>query len=205
MATTTIVRSNLEQLERWEQFYRDWLGLTTNFQALQNHWRRQEDLLGISIAEGQGFGRLTKLIVVPQGVTANDLYAACAKRFVCWRCVDDFSAIGSDYPAVNRSVACWIEPAQEAPEELANQSADDLKDAGITTLVFDGYLAYGLDHYFEKTGDHLDRENWTIFPGSRDSNGNVLRARWDDDGFKVRQLIPCSARPDIRGRAAVYV
>ena len=202
--TTTVVRSNLEQLERWQKLYRDHLELKTDFRGLKNHWRRQEDLLGIPIVEGSGFGQLTKLIVVPQGVDDNRLYEACAKRFPCYRCVDDFNIIRSDHAAVSRDVACWIEPAPEAPIELQNRSANDLTRAGISTLVLGGRLAYELD-YHDETGGHLDIKNWTLLPGSRRPGGDVLGADWFVGKFRVHWWHPLVAYSSIRGRVAVYV
>ena len=203
--TATVVRSNLEQLERWKKLYHDQLKLKTNFKTLQQHWRRQEDLLGLAISEGNGFGQLTKLIVTPQGVDDNRLYEACAKRFPCWRCVDDFNVIRSDHAAISRDLACWIEPSPEAPAEFQNRSANDLTEAGVSTLVLGGRLAYELDYYEETDGQHLDRETVTLIHGSRFPDGLVLRADWSDGGFGVDWWDPRDAHSRLRGRVAVYV
>lgn len=201
----TIVRSNLEQLEAWQELYRDQLGLRTDFPVLRDHWKHQEDFLGIPILGGYGLAGLAKLVVVPQGVTTIDLCQACTRQFACYlsRGVD-LRAIRSDFAAVSRDLACWIYPAIDAPAKLSNLSADDLVKTGASTLLLDGRLAYGLD-FWSNSREHLDQRTATLLPGSRDVYDNVVGV-YLRDGKMWIDLWPRSAKgPSVRARSAAYL
>ncbi|MEK7138056.1 MAG: hypothetical protein AAB787_00965 [Patescibacteria group bacterium] len=148
-----------------------------------------------------------RLIVIPKGLTLNQVWAACQKVFggKIWSAYGD--DLDSSVPTNDRvpttSYAIRVRERVEADEELKNLSANDLKKKKIDGVTLLERLVYGLK-YFDETGNHLDRENWTLCTGSRDSDGSVpyvylssggeVRVYWchpggSDDGLRARSVV----------------
>ena len=93
---------------------------------------------------------------------------------------------------------------QEADQELANTSANQIKEQQILTLTLAERLRLGR-WFFWKTGQHLDIENWTLCSGSRDSGGGVPCVCWrgGSRGVGVGWYGPDGRDGDLRSRQAV--
>lgn len=176
----------------WQTFYADLFGL-------------ELDISSLCIPERQeGFSRL---LVMPQGMTASRLYEACSKLFHCWRYTENLDAITSDRdPAKLGTYAIWIRDRVEADEELKNQSAKMLAQAGIKGMTLSERLAFELK-YFKETGKHLDVKNITLCSGSRYPFGVVPCVDWHAGrgGMRVSWYGHVDRDDDLRARAAVFL
>lgn len=159
-----------EMLADWSNFYKEVFGLDLDFS-------------GVAIPEHKpGFDRL---LVIAKGMTPQRLFNKCKELFPSWKYTD------TDLDKVIKSVrtsqdghyAVWVRDRVEADEENKNLSADDLKERGTDEITLEERIVYELK-FFKETGEHLDKSNWTLCPGSRDSNGVVPDASWRG-GFRV--------------------
>lgn len=152
----------------------------------QNFWKKYDievDLSGLILPEYEkGHDRP---LVIPKGLTLNQLWAIYRRVFngKIWSAYGDDldSSVPTNDRVPTESYAIRIRERVEADEELKNLSANDLKKKKITGITLLERLVYGLK-YFDETGNHLDRENWTLCSGSRGSGGGVPRVRLRSDG-----------------------
>lgn len=173
----------------WQKFYKKFFGI-------------ELDPSSIRIPEKQsGFDRL---IIVPKGLTLNQVYDKCAENFSCSRYADDLDkeVILNDRDPNKGSYAIWVRDRIEADEELKNLSADDLEKKKIPGITFIERLLYELA-YWAETGKHLDIQNWTLCAGSRGSGGAVPRVHWVGDGLRVHWSHSDDLSGLLRARAAV--
>lgn len=176
------------QLAEWVEFYRE-RGI-------------QDDFSGLRIPEKKaGFDRL---IVVAQGVAPQWGYNECEKLFSCWKWTEQNldEIVISERTAKNAAYAVWFRDRAEADEELKNLSANKLKIRDILGITLEERFLYELK-YLEETGQHLDIENITLCAGSRDSDGDVPSAGWDDDLLNVNRFVSRNAYDFLRSRRAV--
>jgi hypothetical protein len=116
----------------------------------------------------------------------------------------DASVTVNDREPANGSYLIRFAKNVEADEELKNQSANMLAEAGTKGITLLERLLLGMA-YFVATGEHLDVKNITLCSGSRDSDGDVPSVRWDVDGRRVyvRWHHPGRGFGNLRARAAV--
>lgn len=175
-------------LADWEKFCREVYGITV-------------DLSGVRIPNPQeGFDRL---LVVPQGLTMNRAYKACADAFPSWRYVDDLDkeVIQNDRDPKNGSYPIWARNRVEADDELRNLSANELTRESGTYMTLLERLLYERK-YFAETGGHLDVKNVTLCAGSRYLYGYVPDVHWDGE-LEVGYYHPEDAYDYLRARAVV--
>ena len=147
----------------WETFYRDLFGWELDFSTL------------VIPRPERGFDRL---LVVPQGLTPESLYAKCRELFSCWKYTDNLDSITSERDSAKiGTYAIWVRGRKEADEEMKNKSADDFAASGIKGITLPERLLYELK-YFMETKKHLDMENLTNCTGSRDTDGEVPFVTW---------------------------
>jgi hypothetical protein len=171
-AVSVSLREKENQLVSWQNFYLAEFGITLDTASIRVPERRR------------GFDRL---IVVPQGVTIQQVYNKCAELFTCWKYTKanlDEAVPTNDRTPANGSYAVWLRDRIEADEEHKNKSANYLKSATISGITLLERLLFELK-YFRETGKHLDIRNWSLCSGSRDADGGVPSVRWDPD---VRRL-----------------
>jgi len=175
--------------EEWQEFYTRVLGLTV-------------DLSEVKIPDDEpGFDRV---LLIPEGLTMNQVITACRKRFKVYTYVDD---LDRDVPTNDRSpksgaYAIRLRDRREADEELKNLSANALSERNIKGITLLERLVLELKHHYE-TGEHLDVENVTLCSGSRHSGGYVPRVYWYDGRLCVDWYHPGDAYGYLRSRAAV--
>ena len=176
-------------LAAWQSFYHDYLGLDV-------------DLSAVVIPPHQpGFDQV---IVVPQGLTLNQVVAAMRNHFSVYPYVND---LDRDVPINERdpkagSYAIRVRNRVEADEELKNLSADQVKQLGLTTLTLLERLVYELKYYSE-TQSHLDISSVTRCDGSRRSGCSVPCVYWFDDELFVYWFSSGYSSGGIRARSAV--
>ncbi len=142
-----------------------------------------------------------RLLVVIPGITAERVYDECAKHFKCGRYTADLdkSVTVNDRSASSGAYAAWVRARIEADEELQNLSANDMPThsrKGITLLE---RLVLELQQWSEND-KHLDIVNITLCAGSRDADGCVPCAYWDDRTFRVRWRESSERDPRLRVR-----
>ena len=140
---------------------------------------------GITIPEHQpGFDRL---VVVPQGMTLNEVLQACRDRFPVWSYCDDDPDrdVTENDREPKETYAIWVRDRVEADEELRGFSVNDLQKRGIPGITLLERLLLEL-MFFEESGKHLDAETWTLCSGSRHTvGGYVPHVWWGYDGLRV--------------------
>jgi len=175
----------------WEYFYKEVFQIEADFSRLALPKKRQ------------GFDYL---LVVAQGLTIEQVFAKCKELFPCWKwCTDDDldEVVESDRSSKDGHYALWLRDRVEADEELANLSANQLKEKKIPRITLLERLLMELE-YFKRTGKHLDIQNITLCAGSRLSSGAVPLVNWDGDGLLVHWYYPGSAYGGgLRSRSAV--
>jgi len=143
------------------------------------------------------------LVVVAAGLSMNQVYDACAKRFRCYRYTDDLDAsVTVNDRKSKEAYAIWVRDRIEADEEHKEKSADDLKSASIPGITLLERMILELK-YWKDTGKHLDIKNWTLCSGSRDSGGDVPGVCWGYDRFSVRWCYASGRYGDLRVREVV--
>ncbi|MEK9158954.1 MAG: hypothetical protein AAB673_03045, partial [Patescibacteria group bacterium] len=176
-------------LAAWATFYHDYLGLDV-------------DISSVVIPPPQpGFDRV---LVIPQGLTPNQVVAAMKKRFSVYTYVNDLDrdvTVNERDPKAG-SYAIRVRNRVEADEEFKNLSADQVKQLGLTTLTLLERLVYELKYYSE-TQSHLDISSVTRCDGSRRSGGSVPCVYWFDDELFVYWFSSGYSSGGIRARSAV--
>lgn len=180
----------------WEIFYRDLFGWELDFSTI------------VIPEPKQGFNRL---LMVPQILTTERLYAKCVKLFPCWKYADNLDSITSDrgFDKLTASdpastYAIWVRDCVEADEELKNKSANMLAESGIKGMTLPERLLYELK-YFTETKKHLDVKNFTLCIGSRDPDGRVPYVHWNAEYGKmyVHWFYPDYGGDYLRARAVI--
>ncbi|MBI4119136.1 MAG: hypothetical protein HY452_02645 [Parcubacteria group bacterium] len=150
----------------------------------------------------------TRPLIIAQGLTPNQVYEVCQKRFPYSKYADDLDSV-LDWDEEERNpkdgaYAIWVRDRVEADVELKNLSADQIKEKGLTTETLLERLLHGL-MYWSETNKHLDTNTVTLCTGSRSRRGNVPNADWhrDRDEFRVGWCGPRSAHGNLRARAVV--
>ena len=176
-------------IARWKARYQD-AGLEVDFSGL------------VIPKKPEGFYRMIVNATTPQGA-----YDLCQKKFKCWKYVNaslDEAIVHEDRSAKNGAYAIWVEDSQEPSEKLKNQSANSIKELGISTETLTERLLHGYDYYLE-TGKHLDIKNQTYCTGSRYTDGGVPYVGWS--GFHGRMYVywayPSYADDFLRSRQVV--
>ena len=189
-----IVVEWLKQLEIdlsvWVAFYQKYFGLTADFSGLK---------IPSKLTDGNW-----RLLVIPQGLTNNQAYDACAKQFTCWRYTDDLDKVvpTNERNPKTGSYAIWVRDIVEADPVHKNKSADTIKEVGLKTETLLERMIHELV-YFSETGKHLDVSNITLCSGSRYSDGGVPGAGWNDGEFRVGGASAGNRGAGLRCREAV--
>lgn len=176
-------------LATWATFYRDYLGM-------------EVDLSSVVIpAHRPGYDRV---LVIPQGLTCNQVIAAMKKHFSVYLYTNDLDRDVSTNERDPKAgaYAIRVRDRVEADEELKNLSANQVKQLGLTTVTLLERLVYELKYYSE-TKSHLDVNNVTLCSGSRNSDGGVPRVSWSDGELCVSWCSSGSSNGSIRARSAV--
>ena len=183
-------------------------GQRTGFRSLIRDWQKfyhkyfpnlKVDLSNLQIPEKQE--GLDRLIIVPQGLTPNLVYAVMSSHFQCWKAWDNLDSIKSDRDST-QTYAIWVRNRQEANTELKNLSANNIKEMGLKTETLLERLLHGFK-FWDETHAHLDVHNITLCAGSRDSCGDVPDVGWGGGEVRVGWSLPTLASVNLRARLAV--
>ena len=175
-------------LAAWATFYRDYLGL-------------EVDLSSVVIpAHRPGYDRV---LVIPRGLTMNQVIAAMKKHFSVSLYTND---LDRDVPTNERdsktgAYAIRVRDRVEADEELKNLSANQIAEMKLATMTLLERLVYEFKYYSE-TKSHLDVTNITRCDGSRYSGGHVPYVRWHDSSLHVDWYFAVSSHDSLRSRRA---
>ncbi|NCN53103.1 hypothetical protein GW950_01415 [Candidatus Wolfebacteria bacterium] len=175
----------------WENFYQRVLGISAN-------------LSRVKIPTHQPTSDFSRIVMVAEDLTLNQVWEVCKKRFPTWSYYGDDldEAVPINNRTTAKSYAIRIRDRQEADEELKNLSANQLNEKGIPGINLLECLLLKLK-YHDETGYHLDLRNFTLCNGSRDSNGDVPHVRWKDGRLHVDWSLTTSAYSFLRSRAVI--
>ena len=173
------------ELKEWQKFYQEVFGLTFSVEDIKIPKARQ------------GFDRV---ILMAQGLTLDGVYAACAERFPCVR---HYTKLNEDIVKNERvpdeTYALRMRGGRESDKELADFSADDLREKKIMSATLLEYLLYQLK-YFNETGELLDAKHITLCAGSRYKDGRVPTAISHRGELKIHWCAPHEKNPRLRAR-----
>ncbi|HEU0080698.1 MAG TPA: hypothetical protein VFQ72_01570 [Candidatus Paceibacterota bacterium] len=181
----------MDQIIDWRKFYVVRLGFDV-------------DMAGVRIpARVKGFDRL---IVVPQGISVNQVYEKGKVCFPSWKwCDDDLESVMRELErgGAKETYAIWVRDGREADKDLRKMSAEDIAERKIDTESLLERLLHGFK-YWSETGKHLDERSYTLCASSRFADGFVPRVLRSSFGrvcvywFDVRR-----ADPSLGARRAV--
>ena len=159
----------------WEDFYLKTFNLKVDLSQVKIPERTEEQKR-----------EFTRLLIIAEGLTNNQVYDACTKHFSCSRYTEDLDkgVPTSERDPKNGVHAIWVRDTVEADEVHKNKSADMIRELGIKTETLLERMIHETK-YFLETGKHLDISNWTLVSGSRDSGGSVPCAGWGGGKFEV--------------------
>ncbi len=158
------------------------------------------DFSGVEIPqELPGFGWV---LIVPQGLTLNKVWARCKEMFSSYSYLgDDLDKSMTQNERTSKTAyAKWFRNCVEADEELKNLSANQLAGTPCITLLERLLLELW---YFWKNKKHLDLQNITLCAGSRFDDGFVPDVHWLDGRLRVYCDSPGHRDAYLRARAAV--
>lgn len=183
-----------EQTGEWKQFYAEYFGL------------EDTEMLMLDAKIPDQKASFGQLIVVRRGLTLNQVFSVCQRKFQCWRYTEDLDVtITQNDRTPTTDYAIWIRDGRvEADEELKNLSANQLAEKQISGITLLERLLWEL-FYFWKTKKHLDIKNVTLCSGSRDSGGTVPSVYWGSGSRRmyVSWCSPSRSDSDLRARAVV--
>lgn len=135
-------------------------------------------------------------------LTTSQIVAEMRKSFKVW--IYDEENLDKNFPAPAKKTIRYFCKNVEADPDLANKSAEDLEREGIEGITLRERLLLELQ-YFKETGNHLDKDSWTLCAGSRNSVGCVPCVHWYPDGGEVYVRWFCADFRDsyVRSRVAV--
>jgi hypothetical protein len=158
-------------------------------------WRAVYEQLGL-LVEYDDFAKANDLadaedywtVPVIKGVTPNLVVKTMSEKlgvqFYLYTNDLNGSVSTNDRDPANGSYLVRFAKNVEADEELQNQSADQLAEAGVKGNTLLERFLLGMA-YFMSTGDHLDVKNVTLCSGSRYSGGGVPDVRWNPERRKL--------------------
>lgn len=125
------------------------------------------------------------LIVVPKGLTLEEIYRKCRRSFMIttYR-IDEYDYLKSidSVRTAEKTYALWVRNLVEAEEHL-NMSADDCGEEGVPGMTLEERLL--LELFFQwKTGEHLDLEFSTLCSGSQTAFGSIPYVSLSSDAYK---------------------
>jgi len=182
-----------DPVKQWESFYQKYLGSTRDFSKVKIPERTAKQAI-----------EFTRLIIVTGGLTRNQVYEACGKQFPCYKYADDLDQAvpTNERDPKKGSYAIWVRDTVEADEVHQNKSVDMVTKEKLATETLLERMLHELK-YFAETGKHLDVSNVTLCSGSRDSDGHVPRAYWNDGKFQVDWYVAVDRFACLRPREVV--
>lgn len=126
-------------------------------------------------------------IVIAKGMKLQQVFETLARCFKVYKYTNEnLDAVVTENDRNSKtSYVIWVKVNIEADEKFKNKSASDLKREGHIGITLLERLLLELFYFTLSKGRHLDRDNWTLCVGSRDSDGNVPRVDWDGGRLRV--------------------
>jgi hypothetical protein len=194
--TKSLEKPKLALKQTWRKIYKNWFDKEINISDI----KIPEDY-----NPEKHFG-----LIIPGNLTMNEIAMAMRKKFkergqeVSIDAENLNTVVNKNDRPTDKSYAILFKNNIEADEDLKGLSADDLEKKGIKGITLKERLLMEI-LYFDKTGEHLDSDNYTLCSGSRDSDGDVPRVDWSSKDSKlcVRWYSPDYSESYLRSRLAV--
>jgi len=182
---------------QWTKFYQEVIK-----KAIPNY--KIPDFSNIKIPEHQeGFDWT---IIMDKNLTYEQIKEVCEASFLCEFIIDpqeiDLTQEERS-PQKDGSYAIHLRNREEADEENADMSANQIKEQQMKTLTLLERMTLELYYWWSNNGKHLDIENVTICSGSRCLDGFVPHAFCSGGWFLVFWRNPDNADGNLRARLAV--
>lgn len=172
----------------WTRFYREVFGIEvklTDAKILYNN--------------GSGW-----VIMVPQGMTLNQVWAKCGELFPTESYIGDLDAsVPTNDRTATDCYAIAIRNRVEADAENKDKSANNLAKESVKGITLLERLLLALWYFWKTGGGHLDLLKITLCSGSRYHDGYVPTVDWDGSQLSVRGCGPDDSREHLRSRDAV--
>lgn len=146
-----------------------------------------------------------RLIVIPTGLTIEQVFNACRGKFSTYSDYEDSHDKINQHDRYSQDTyVVWVRERREADEELSDKSAQNLVEEKVRGITILERLLYELK-FFDETGNHLDVQNATLCSGSRDSNGEVPQIGWypDEEEFRIDTVSFDEEDYDLRSREVI--
>lgn len=157
-------------------------------EIMKRNWHNVYLALGIE-ADFSGLGKFDErdglwAIIIPKGVTLNQLVEGSAKLFDGWWSLQrhDYADIISERSAKKSSYCVYVAAEKELREEQPWLSVNGMKNAGVSGITLEERIALGAWYFVNssifapsqyRSGRHLDVESVCICAGSSDAKGRV--------------------------------
>ncbi|OGE82690.1 MAG: hypothetical protein A2846_01475 [Candidatus Doudnabacteria bacterium RIFCSPHIGHO2_01_FULL_49_9] len=176
-----------KHLKSWHLFYHDLFQIDLDFGQMRVPDARK------------GFDRL---IVVASGLTPHRIFEVFRELFG-HDCYGELAGVllEDERSSGSGPYAVWAMDNTEPDDDLKGVSAESLKNDGVESMTLVERLLFGLK-YHNETGDHLDRETWTLCAGSRHAGVFVPRVG-AGSGIELGWCSKHEAHPVLRARRVV--
>ncbi|MBU1180365.1 hypothetical protein KJ885_05460 [Patescibacteria group bacterium] len=187
-----------QTFELWRPIFQELFGFTPDFSL-------------IKLPQAQG--NLVLPILMPKELVDSKnrfmerIFGVCKELFPSWKYANnlDKSITHNDRTPQNGSYAVRVGnhlEATDGDEILKELSANAIRQKNIATITLPERKMLEI-YTFKTTGNHLDKRDWTLCSGSRDSDGNVPGAHWYGVRFGVPWCYPQSVSGLLRSRVVV--
>ena len=188
-------REAREQKLQWQALYKEYFHIDIDPKKIRVPKRTKEQI-------EQGF---TRLILVHESMTPSEIWKKCEELFDVSRIIpQSFDKNISERNPKDGSYIIWVKDIQnpEEDKDMKYETADDIKQQGITTETLQERLLHELK-YFKETGKHLDMRGATLCAGSRFPDGDVPYVYCILDGVRINTCNSDVAPHYIRTRKVI--
>lgn len=178
-------------LADWEYFYSEVFGITRLFSEKNKEPRIPNKQPGFDW-----------VLIITESLTLSEVWQKCQAKFESAAGFNLETVVPDNTVIVMKPYAKRLRNRVEADEELKDLSANMLEGKNFQSITLLERLLLEL-WYFWKTGDHLDKENYTLCAGSRCKAGDVPIIKWSGNMLGIERCDPSYSSKSIRSRKVI--
>jgi len=156
-----------EKIKKWQLFYKEIFNIELD----------TKDLIIPQLSESQK-EKFKWLIIMPKGLTIDTIWNKVKEKMKTNAEIIFIDVKKSVRTTEKNSYVIWTRDTIEADPELANLSAEQIKEKGINPIMLEERLVQELFYNWKNPDKHLDLDNLTLCVGSRHPLGRVPSVRW---------------------------